>query len=1595
MYAYLYVVAKMKGVKNFLVLICLLILVSSLFPAIIVQGRRRENARADAYAFEVDPNQETKDENRTNISNTNPTLLTYGGIEEHQEFLKACSCAKEDEEFLKACSCAKEDEESSFPSTPSASFDLVALEAYLRDQPSNAGNIIETPTVGQAVYFHFRWRCDGSGTTPSFRRELKIDGSRFCYLDATTTGGKTWITSCTSPWTATGGSHTLTCVLDTLNQVDESNEGNNQASKNWNTDILPDLIVDDIWVVPDPPCADEPFEVHARICNIGGADVVDVFPVAVFIDSESNPRLTWIVPSLGADLCVEVSDTIHGTLPAGAHTVRFVADYLDYIDESREDNNERQETYEWVICDGDPDIRVVPDHLEFDPPAFEMSPVENGSNYCNCSGSLYPVMKYPPPMPDPTKSSPKPEVLVTLPSQFNWRDYEGGDWTTPAKSQGGCGSCWDFAALGALDAVINIEYGNPTLDLDLSEQYVLSCLPAAGDCDGGSSSRAFMYILSEGADGNYVNGIIPESCFPYQADDTVPCTDKCPDWESYIIPISNYGYWYPNLPSDRDAIKSQLMEKGPIVTYLTATSDFKSWGSTHHSPDDYYPYPGPVGDVNHAVVIVGYKDDQAIGNGGYWIIKNSWGTGFGYQGFYNVEYGSLRHGEFITYVEYEPEEQQPITVYNDGTGNLEVYNIRDCYTTGEPSGWLSASPTAFTVTPGGSQTVTVTVNPTGLDSGTYHGWLEIDSNDPDGYENPYIVTVTLVKPTTCTVTFYTNPIADSPSITFDGDTYTHGQSGSYSPGDYSATANPPSVDYAFHHWQYSGSPDSGVYVPNININPTTVQVRCDGWLKAIFSAKITFHTNPAGIGSINYDGGTFKDGEFTWEANLPPDYSNDRTISANVPIDYEFVNWVTTGKISVSNASSISTTLTIDGPGALTASFNPTGFLVHLRSEEDTGATSNLGSIIFNGTNYPLPANISKTEGSYSAEYLPASCYEFDHWEAYDGVHITGGNTSNPTTVTVDGEGTLKAVFGQMECTVTFYTEPTDPSFNITFNGKTYTNNHTEIFYCGTSGLATANAPKGWNFSYWMVGGNVYLSDNKTNPTTITIKCGGTLTAVFKPVAECEVTFYTDPTDVGSITFEGKTYTNGEFSSFKNGTSSSATANVPECWVFDRWLTSGNVSVSDDYTNPTTFTIHCGGNLTAVFKRIECVVTFYTDPSNGSISFNGTTYTNSQSDIFDCGTSGPATAHPPESWNFSHWEVGGNVTVSDAKVNPTNLTIKCGGNLTAVFTKVSIVYVDPSEIVGPPPNVGENFTWTIRVDTVSDLYLWTLDLSWDPAILEIQGTPIEGNCLKSGGSTTFLWESITPGHITGLTCTLLGALSGVDVPPCPDDLANVTFKALNYTCSLGTWISISDSHLLDHDGNEIPHATQPAKITLCPTDLTVSSMMVQYDRAFFYANVTDGCHVDVNITNIGNADAGPFNVTFRVTWIKGMIEEYYNKTLISGLLKGATIGLHYPFTIEHVGNYSVTVMVDSDFKIPESNEDNNELTKIVEGRGAGDINGDDKVDYRDLFRLAKAYGSEISAPSWDPDADINCDGKVDYRDLFLLAKNYGKTFPDP
>jgi len=282
---------------------------------------------------------------------------------------------------------------------------------------------------------------------------------------------------------------------------------------------------------------------------------------------------------------------------------------------------------------------------------------------CECVliDGKYAVMKEFPPksqeMLDKMIIDPVPTVAAAeLPGSFSWTNF-GGDWTTSAKDQASCGSCWAFGALGAMDAAINIASGEPDKDVDLSEQYVLACLSAAGSCSGGWMSEAIDYIHSTSSvsSGNEINGCPREACMPYQAVDYIPCSDKCSDWDYYTTPpaddnvlfqVENFGVTTinPSSSSDWDLLKSWVYTYGPISVDIYASSGWSSFWNSHHSSTDVYEGT-ESSTTNHAQVLCGWVDDASVHNGGYWILKNSWGTGFGYSGFNNLAYGCLRLGD--------------------------------------------------------------------------------------------------------------------------------------------------------------------------------------------------------------------------------------------------------------------------------------------------------------------------------------------------------------------------------------------------------------------------------------------------------------------------------------------------------------------------------------------------------------------------------------------------------------------------------------------------------------------------------------------------------------------------------------------------------------------------------------------------------------------------------------------------------------------------------------------------------------------------------------------------------------------------------------
>jgi C1A family cysteine protease len=243
------------------------------------------------------------------------------------------------------------------------------------------------------------------------------------------------------------------------------------------------------------------------------------------------------------------------------------------------------------------------------------------------------------PPPDWLRIAKTREIPVTkdLPSHFDWRDR---DAVTPIKDQEACGSCWAFATVGILESRILVEGGPKE---NLSEQYLVSC----NDDDWGCKNGGWW-----AHDYHVVDGAVRESCYRYIARDSV-C--RCDCRHPYRVTEWYYVTEESSVPSV-DAIKQAIHTYGPIAVavYVDRAFVYYSGGVFNSSAQ---------GEVNHAVILIGWDDP-----GGYWIMKNSWGIGWGEMGGYmRIKWGAHQIGYAANYVAgYEAGDWPPDTDCKNG-----------------------------------------------------------------------------------------------------------------------------------------------------------------------------------------------------------------------------------------------------------------------------------------------------------------------------------------------------------------------------------------------------------------------------------------------------------------------------------------------------------------------------------------------------------------------------------------------------------------------------------------------------------------------------------------------------------------------------------------------------------------------------------------------------------------------------------------------------------------------------------------------------------------------------------------------------------------
>lgn len=201
---------------------------------------------------------------------------------------------------------------------------------------------------------------------------------------------------------------------------------------------------------------------------------------------------------------------------------------------------------------------------------------------------------------------------VNIPDEVDWRD-EG--MVTPVKDQAQCGSCWAFSTTGSMEGALKKSSGNL---VSLSEQNLVDCDPIDSGCNGGLMENAFRWIIQNG-------GINSEDDYPYEARDKSCRFDDNKD--TYTI-----SAYHEIKEQDEDDLTEKIATEGPISVAIDAG---KFSFQLYHSGVYYEPSCSSTR-LNHGVLAFGYGNEG--GKDFYWV-KNSWGTGWGDDGYIKMSRG--------------------------------------------------------------------------------------------------------------------------------------------------------------------------------------------------------------------------------------------------------------------------------------------------------------------------------------------------------------------------------------------------------------------------------------------------------------------------------------------------------------------------------------------------------------------------------------------------------------------------------------------------------------------------------------------------------------------------------------------------------------------------------------------------------------------------------------------------------------------------------------------------------------------------------------------------------------------------------------------
>lgn len=213
------------------------------------------------------------------------------------------------------------------------------------------------------------------------------------------------------------------------------------------------------------------------------------------------------------------------------------------------------------------------------------------------------------------------KFMGSLPRHYDLR--EKGK-LSPIEDQGDCGSCYTFSTTATLQDSLSLRgIQNP----DLSEEYLLSCNNQGFGCDGGF----FLHDM-------HVNpGAVLGADFPYKAK-----VLQCPSNLKHPYKITSWSYIPTSSQDDVpnvDEIKNAIYNYGTVAAGVAVTNDFMAYKNGIFNKCTTTTQP------NHAINLVGWDDD-----GQYWIMRNSWSSRWGENGYMRIKWNCNYIGVSANYI---------------------------------------------------------------------------------------------------------------------------------------------------------------------------------------------------------------------------------------------------------------------------------------------------------------------------------------------------------------------------------------------------------------------------------------------------------------------------------------------------------------------------------------------------------------------------------------------------------------------------------------------------------------------------------------------------------------------------------------------------------------------------------------------------------------------------------------------------------------------------------------------------------------------------------------------------------------------------------